>query len=232
MRGILYGRGLSARYSGHAGVTGSLARGLRELQVDYRLNPMRIPPGSSLGILAGTQALQWAVNNPQISGSSRLVVGPNVNVLASEDPANYLNDRVGRILVPSDWVRDLWAADMPEISGKSLAWACGVDFDYWHPRSQIARNGVPLIYPKIAWPGLHFDVARTLSLSGIPFRSVTYGSYFSQRFRPLLQESSCVTCLADSESQGLAMLEWWAMDVPTFVFDAPHKKLGFRMGEL
>jgi glycosyltransferase involved in cell wall biosynthesis len=98
-----------------------------------------------------------------------------------------------------------------------------VDFDYWKPFPVVDQPRLPLIYLKVAWPDLRDEVVHTLRQAGIKFREITYGSYSPKQYKSLLQASSCVIYIGGSESQGLALLEAWAMNVPTFVFDAPSQ---------
>ena len=221
------GRGLAVRHSGHAGVTSSLTRGLLGLGIDFRLNPLRLSPEDRVGILSGAQALRWATRRKQ---PTRYVVGPNIHILASEDPGAFLSDKVSRILVPSEWVLRLWSTDMPEISHKLMVWACGVDFAYWNRGDWANQNRRPLLYSKVDWPELASCVADTLQRAGLDFHFLSYGSYTPSRFRSILQQTSCVIYLGGSESQGIALLESWAMDVPTFVFDAPHQDIHLSRG--
>lgn len=226
------GRGLTSFHPGHSGVTGSLRRGLHSLSVEYKLNPYRPPREGPVGILAGVRALEWAVGTANPVARQGCVVGPNVSVLASEAPSAFLSDRVRAVLVPSTWVLNHWLRDTPELDGKLRVWACGVDFDYWRPPEPALQQKVPLIYRKINWPGLEDEVKAVFRGLGVPFRELVYGSHSPKDYRRVLAQTSCVVYLGGSESQGIALLEAWAMNVPTFVYDAPYQEIHLTHGRV
>lgn len=199
--------------------------------MDYRVNPLTVPRSGPLGIVSGARTLTWAVESLARACTHGLVVGPNVNVLASENPLAFESARVSRILVPSEWVRTMWASDLPAIADRLATWPCGVDYDLWRP--PVDRSGPlrPLVYVKVAWPGLLEEVEASLRSAGLAeWAVISYGSHSPDEFKRLLGGSSCLIYIGGSESQGLALLEAWAMDVPTFVFDAPSQAISLSDG--
>lgn len=230
IKGFLKGRGLEASYPGHSAVTGSLLRGLDKLSFEYKLNPYRLSGDGPVGILAGSKTLSWAIESNTVMASRDFIVGPNVHVLGSENSDGFSSDFVRRILVPSDWVLKRWSIDTPGIADKLCVWPCGVDFEYWDPGLEVEQPQLPLIYLKIKWPDLRVRIINALRLAGLDFREITYGSYSQNEYKTLLQKSSCVIYIGGSESQGIALLEAWAMNVPTFVYDAPSQVINLSDG--
>jgi hypothetical protein len=82
-----------------------------------------------------------------------------------------------------------------------------------------------LIYNKLhidAIPNyqLFYNQVKSL-LENLGYQTVTisYGSYNQSQYKELLSQVSCAIILSRSESQGIALAECWAMNVPTFCWD-------------
>ena len=207
------------KYSGHAPVTGSLIRGLKTIQSPVHLNPWRPEvTASRAGVLAGAQTLAVALRALRCE----LVVGPNICVLPTDLAGLLMDSNVHRILVPSDWVARLWARDLPSVAGKLRVWAAGVDYNAWHARSrrpaklQEQRHRA-LIYKKTDQAVVDTAVAA-LQSCGWDYAVITYGAYRPRQYLRALQASDALVYCGSSESQGIALHESWAADVPTFVF--------------
>ena len=54
-------------------------------------------------------------------------------------------------------------------------------------------------------------------MMGLQYKVVTYGKYTRRSFRRILRKCQAAVWLGTTESQGLALLECWAMDVPSLV---------------
>ena len=206
---------------GHSAVTGSLTRGLEDIAVSHSMNqnlPQRSNVGT-VGILAGLATLDWCAKEATRGRIKRAIVGPNLFVLPSQAQQILCEDFVSQILVPSTWVRDLYIDDLPQISEKVAVWAAGVDAEYWRP-TQISRSTQKdkcLIYVKRA---CDLDIDSITSLCrklGYKPIIITYGKYSRRHFRRALNQARFMIYLGESESQGLALFEAWAMGVPTFV---------------
>lgn len=209
------------RWPGHAAVTGALVRGLEALEVQVRLNPvMERHAPKMIGVLSGLETLQSTVDPPWKS-PPRVVAGPNLVVLPSEGSGVLTHDGIWRIVVPSEWVRLMWCRDLPELESKVSVWSAGVDYRYWSPTQAPKRlHGKEprvLVYLK-ATSAPVTSVVTMLQDLHFPFSIVEYGNYRPCQFRSQLRRSDLVLYLGGSESQGLALHEAWATDVPTFVY--------------
>lgn len=154
-----------------------------------------------------------------------LVVGPNVSILASELPGVFESPSIASILVPSDWVRHHWIADSPSLAEKIKVWPSGVDFRFWRPEPADKRNSRVLLYVKTKSDPVVDQARSALRSSGYELREVEYGDYSPRRYLQALRECGSVVYIGGSESQGLALLEAWATNVPTFVYDAPRQEI-------
>jgi len=110
--------------------------------------------------------------------------------------------------VPSLWVKDLWVSLCPPIAAKIKVWPSGVEV-----QQASTRNGLPIINNKF----LDDDLLKTIKSEVGNCRVFTYGKFKRQDYINALQDAPYVIYLSKSESQGLALQEAWAHDVPTFV---------------
>jgi hypothetical protein len=215
------------RFPGHPAVTGTLTSGLRSGGHHVRINTVGFGgTATAVGILANPDALASALE----AGMRDLVVGPNVSVLPSEYPDLFEDPGVRVILVPSEWVGRLWARDMPQIAHKLSIWAAGVDYEFWQPDSAAGTGRRTtrhcLIYRKNPTaPAL--EAGMLAERIGYEWEAIDYGHYRRRDYRKLLAGTDALIYLGESESQGLALHEAWASDVPTFVFQPKLATINF-----
>ena len=196
-------------------------RGLAALDVKVRLNPLSPRRAHNrIGVLSGLGTLQSVVD-ASLAPGTKIVAGPNLVVLPSEGSEVLTQATIGRILVPSEWVRRMWCKDLPEIASKVSVWSSGVDYDYWSPIEDPGRRHFGALQVLVYMKASSAPVASVLSMlqdCNFSFSIIEYGRYRPCQFRNHLRRSDLVLYLGGSESQGLALHEAWATDVPTFVF--------------
>lgn len=208
------------RKSGHHAVTSGLLRGLNQLERSYLYNrlPGRDQQPRAIGVLAGTATLSWANEQLESWPGTGLYVGPNVFVAPRAFRDQLLSPQLAGVVVPSDWVARVYEEQIPELRGKLMPWAAGVDTKVWSPggmRNQGARRC--LIYSKGADPSdveLCADDCRKLGWS---VNLIQYGRYTPRSYLSKLRCSDVMVVLGGSESQGLALFEAWSVNVPTLV---------------
>ena len=209
------------RNGGHSAVTSSLRRGLSQIGATHTMNRRSAPqkPIRTAGVLAGIRTLQWIALEAAQGNIERAIVGPNVTVFPSEAEEILTSDVVAQVLVPSNWVKDLYIADQPLLAGKVAVWSSGVDIDYWSPRgADFSRTKCQcLIYLKNSRDSDLEAVTSVCKSLGINVKVIRYGNYSKRQYRAALDESKFMIYLGSSESQGLALLEAWSMGVPTLV---------------
>jgi hypothetical protein len=212
-------------YGGHPAVSRSVVEGMARLRVPYRYNPSDLNQVSEIVIvLAGLEALQQAIGWKRERKINVLVAGPNIVVRPTEGNSLLASPEVDLCLVPSEWVRIAYLEDTPSLAGRISVWAAGVDERYWNRsrlnrlRRQRGRKTV-LVYWKDAPADLGAGVEALLnSLGWHPVR-ITYGHYDREQYRAALEASAFAVFLSGSESQGIALAEAWAMNVPTLVWN-------------
>lgn len=205
-------RSVFRKYSGPDAVADSLLRGLSELGIPHQLNK-EARTGDTALVLSSVHALQHAINLRREGEIAYLIAGPNV--VAHPDDAHKImrDDAIDIVLVPSEWVRDFWAHEAPELKSKLHIWAAGTKVV---PLS--SRAGLPIIYDKLGDTSLLQEAQKNIG----DHKLFTYGTFFHSEYLKALEIAPYLIYLARSESQGLALQEAWAHDVPTLVNKSTH----------
>lgn len=214
-------KGVYKRFSdkkdGPSAVLASLIRGLASRGISYELNPLSVT-GETILVLSGPAALRNAVELKRSGKIKKLVAGPNVVVYPSAHDGIMQDDAIDKILIPSKWVADLWKREAPASSAKIEIWPSGVS-----ESKASTRKGPPVIYNKMKDDALLVQVTDVLKP---PFRSFTYGRFEQSDYLSALLVAPYMIYLSRSESQGLALQEAWAHDVPTLVNHSTHWEAG------
>jgi hypothetical protein len=234
-------RALGLWRGGHPSVTRSLLAGLRTLGVPCNLNPLRqkqVFPW--VLVLSGLEALEQAIRLKNKGLIQVLWAGPNLVVTPTGSGSVLHHPAIDRVVVPSDWVLQKYAGLAPALEQRLVVWPAGVDCEgYWKPRSSRkgARDGSPirdaaplvLLFNKLnprmssAWEPLLQTCIQHIQQQGWRQHQIRYGQFSQASYRRWLQRADLVIYWSDEgESQGLALAEAWAMDVPTLVSANHH----------
>lgn len=200
-------RPLFGKYGGPDAVRDSVKRGLEELAIPYLMNPKKPHPGAAL-VLSGSGALKKAIDHKHAGVFTKLCAGPNIVVDPSDHDRLLFDPAIDHILVPAPWVADLWQQTALKIAQKLFVWPSGVAR---YPASD--RTGWPIIYDKLGNTDLLRDIKKVIG----PARIFSYGRFRRRDYLDALKNAPYLVYLSRSESQGLALQEAWAYDVPTLV---------------
>ncbi len=219
------------RLRGPHAVAASLQRGLTAARLPHFFDPRRLGGEvGAVGVLSDLGAVAEAVAWRRGEADRKLLVGPNVVVMPSEARRLLTSPEIDSLVVPSEWVKGLYEADVPELEGRIAVWPAGVDTDYWRPASGGApeRAGAErphaLVYVKEipGQPNATDDevsgAQRALADAGFSSAEVRYGSYAAADYLRALQGADLLVAFSPSESQGVALLEAWAADVPSMIW--------------
>ena len=150
---------------------------------------------------------------------ARAVVGPNLFSIPADIPPAL--DLSGCLYVhPGSWVVDVWKGLGYE--GPLATWASGIDTEEFRPRGAARRHARPraLVYYKRRTKSDLDVVLRALQARGVPFSVMVYGCYTQSEFLEGLDEADFVVWIGCAETQGIALQEALACDVPVLVCDA------------
>lgn len=195
----------------HAAVMRSLMQGIKILQVPYNYNPSSIDGfGDVVLVVCNPRALKQAVDLKKQGLIKKLFVGPNF----FPQDVNY--PEIDVYFVPSAWVITFALYDCPGIVSRCRVWYAGIDKDFWQPLSSSANSSKNvLVYWKTESVSFCEQVEKTLKEHGWNPKRLKYGSYKPEQYKKMLQDCRFAVFISATESQGLALAECWAMDVPT-----------------
>lgn len=205
-----------ANYSNRPRGPGSVARSLIE-----GLKALNIP--FEIGVCAGRQlmdvvlvqggeggALETALKLKREGRIKKLIVGPNFY----PDGANY--PEVDVHIVPSRWVITYCQEVAPELVSRCRVWPSGVDVNYWAPvGTEYLTSKKVLVYWKTEGDDFCSLVGSMLKKYGWEPIILRYGTYSQPQYKEILTQCRFAVFISRSESQGLALAECWAMDIPT-----------------
>jgi len=212
------GRSSSKGYGGHKAVTRSLIEGFKKLRVNFNYNPSSINDlGDVVVVLSNIGALKQAFKLRQEGRIKRLLAGPNLMIRATDHGRVLDAPHFDMYLVNSDWTWIAYQQDLPSLKNRIDIWPAGIDPEYWKPIPQKNKNDNKnvLVYVKMQGKSLQKPVEDILKKYDWNPISLVYGKYDHTQFRQALSKSRFSVFLSRHESQGLALAESWAMDVPT-----------------
>ncbi len=151
----------------------------------------------------------WDVNQLE----NPILLGPNIEFERFLPEVASLKKKY--VLVPSLWVKPIVQYRLNIPMDLIKVWASGVDTQYWRSEKKIRRN--VLIYRKYDESDDVVTVCNYLRERNISYKVFEYGKYQQRAFKKYLGSSFAGIWLAGSESQGMALLQAWSMDVPTLV---------------
>ncbi len=209
-------RQLTYKYSGPDAVLDSLVRGLKEIGIELELNPKK--PNEIAIVLSGIAALGQIIKHKQSRRIKTIIAGPNIVTHPRDEDGIMLSEEIDVVLVPSQWVADFYRHEVPELANKIKVWPAGVSIS-----DASTRKGKPIIYDKLGNQSLLNQIQQVIGSQANVF---TYGSFKHKDYQRALSEAPYLIYLAKSESQGLALQEAWAHDVPTLVNKSTHWEAG------
>lgn len=210
---------------GPQSVTTSLIRGLRQIGTNFNFNPRSEKEiGDTVVVLADVNALRQAIQLKSSGRVKKLLAGPNLVVRANEAGGILGSPHVDVCIVPSAWVKPNYEDDLPILKGRIKIWYAGVNTTDWIPSAPLIEkiksgNKDVLVYWKTESAEFCQKTAALLTKYGFNPFIVKYGSYDQSAMIQILSHTLFSVFITRSESQGIAFVEAWAMDVPTLVWD-------------
>ncbi len=212
-----YARYWLGKYRGPQAVTSSLISGLKELKVDFKLNPKtkEIDSNAIIYINESAEALRYAIGLKKQGKINKIVAGPVISILPETEGGIMLDPNIDLFLVPSDWTKDFWLSCAPQLVNKIVVWAAGIENVYGNKK----KRDLVLVYYKNGPKAQLNYIVNFLKSKSIKCKVVYYGHYKKKDYYAMLDDSYCMIYLSESESQGLSLCESWMHDVPTLVWN-------------
>lgn len=205
--------------SGHMRVFLNLMTGLDRIGVPYSVNDYRY-------MRANPDDLSCLIGKPHLlkefPPKAPLLFGPSIYNHPIDDVNLPYRHAVRQVLVPSPWVQKMYSKVWP---GLVTVWPVGIDTGRWVPGPVAAKDVDVLIYDKLFRD--RETVERTIvnplleefRRRGLVVAHLRYGSYFEGQFYDLSRRVRSMIYLSRHETQGIALQQALASDVPVFAFD-------------
>ncbi len=207
------------RPSGHKKVFWNLVKGLEAAGIPHRVNDVRHieknpeEPVCLLGKPFVLDEYKW--KNP-------ILLGPCIFSHPCDHPDLLQDSRIERMIVPCEWNRAMWAEGYGD---RVVAWPVGIDTDNWVPLKQQEKQTDVLLYNKIRWECERFDrelaqpIRNELDRHKLSWVEIRYGAYEEDELRKLVRQCRSVVFLCEHETQGIALQEMLAADLPAYVWE-------------
>lgn len=217
-------RSIFAKSRGPQAVLQSLTKGLNELNYIFKLNPARrdIKKADTVIVNSSIDALSWAIAAKSSGEIKKLIAGPNLVVSPLDEDSILCNQSIDLIIVPSQWVKDFYISLAPEIADKIFVWPAGVDV----PDFGLAERVEILLYVKNTADDLLSFIEKQLKNQGFLYKKLVYGNFKKDEYFKALNRSQAMIYISNSESQGLALFEAWARNVPTMAWSRGYFEYG------
>lgn len=201
----------ATKIGGPQKVFANLTKGLDKIGYPYVIN-RNLNSTKRLWVHDDIDALRYLGRT-----KAKTVVGPNLFVMPKDiiDGA-VLHDAI--YLTPGPWATEMWQSAGFD-SCPTYPWPVGIDTDEFHPPKQKASEKKVLVYHKLRQSEELELILRTLEEMRLDYNLVVYGNYDQDEYQELLKKSSFIIWHGCHESQGLALQEALASDVPILVCD-------------
>jgi glycosyltransferase involved in cell wall biosynthesis len=192
----------------------NLIKGLDKLGYPYVINH-KLNATKRLWIHDNLDALRYIDKSKAFK-----LIGPNLVVLPNELPKgiNLLNTIY---LLPCDWVKILW-----EKQGFNECilevWPVGIDTEEYKPSGINRNDRKVLVYHKQRETEELVFILETLHHLNLKYNLILYSQYSEAEFKKLLATTSFVIWHGGSESQGIALQEALACNLPIIVCDVSN----------
>ena len=209
-------RKILKKQRGPSAVVQSLHRGLTEVNIEHQIDPPVQNVSGIVHVVSGVGALRYAIKLKKKGKIKKLIAGPNI-VIRSQDKNNIIADEnIDVILLPSQWNADFFISQCPILSSKIRIWPAGVSIP---KMPEHVTKDTCLIYRKNVPEKLYANIIGTLKKAGVQTETIAYGNFRQEDYYRLLEKSSHMIYLQKVESQGIALQEAWARNVPTLVWN-------------
>ena len=186
--------------SGPGKVATNLIKGLEMLGVDVKINTTTKYTG----------CLQTVPHDGD------MLFGPNLFVLPQDVHPSFW-ERKRNLVVPCQWVKDKYKTQLGEKHNIHV-WPVGIDTDKFVPSDKEPTNDCLIYFKRGSKESLQ-ELISILEEKKLTHKLIEYGSYTEDEFIEAVQSSRFCVMLAGTESQGIAYLEIYSMNVPIYTLD-------------
>lgn len=199
----------------HKAVMRSLIAGLNDNHIPFNYNPHNIKEvGDVVMIPCNINAVLKAIELKKEGRIKKIFVGPNFY----PDEVASLNFDI--FLIPSEQCIRYFAEVDEELANRCRVWYVGIDLSFWCPISEeYNKSNNVLIYQKIEDQNFCNEIEDLVKKYKWNPLIIKYGSYTIEQYKKILSECRYAIFLSQSETQGIACTECWAMGIPTLIWE-------------
>jgi len=163
--------------------------------------------------------LQHIGNSINSLDKERTLFGPNLFVLPTDDP--NLSRGLKHIVVPSEWVKDLYRKFSILDHANIHVWSVGIDTKEWKPlaNGSFKKDLDCFVYFKNRDLISKENVMKQLDSMNLKYEFIEYGSYKEEDLKKLCDRAKFAILLTGTESQGIAYMQILSMNIPCYVFN-------------
>ena len=168
-------------------------------------------------VINDIECLRWAVKQKAKGQIGELIVGPFIQNHPHEYNADLLDNEIDKEIFFSNWHKDLFTHFEPKLLNRRLyTWFCGVDSELWKPSKVSKDEKTVLVYCKTHYNTVAKPIIQFLKKNDYNVLIITATKYSWEEYKMKLNQAQLAIFISVTETQGLAMLESWSMDVPTY----------------
>lgn len=160
---------------------------------------------------------------PHEAAGPHIVLGPETVVLPTEAPTLFRQIR--HWVQPCDWCVDYFRMFAITAGVTIDAWPAGIDTDQFHPprgRPPKKHFDALVYYKNVTRQTSRDKLEQTLEAlddMGQTYEVFVYGEYEEAAYIEALRRCRYAVWVVGTESQNIAIMEAWAMGVPTYILD-------------
>ena len=201
------------KVSGPGKVFQNLQKGLEKIKYPYVIN-RDINATTRLWIHDHVEALKYLPYS-----KAHTIIGPNLFVLPSDIPIDIKIPKNILYLHPCEWPIDFFKT-MGFHSCDLHAWPVGIDTEQFQPSTLPANKRKILVYHKQRDSQELAAIIKILHERDLAYNLVIYGQYTETEYKSILDHTSMILWHGSHESQGIALQEALACNIPIMVINA------------
>jgi hypothetical protein len=160
----------------------------------------------------------------KIAPNSKIIIHHGFSHPNELENKEILNS-IDLILVPSEWVKKLFISEMVGFKTKikSFPFPCS---DIVISNQFFQRDEFILIYdktegfrPKPNYSDFISEIKKFATKKAMDVKIISYGNYDQMEYINLLGRCRFMIYLSQQETQGLALMQAWAQNTPTLIYD-------------
>lgn len=196
-----------------------LMAGLDRIGVPYVVNDYRhvhADPGGLVGLIGKPHILK------NFDRQTPLLFGSSIYNHPIDDEHLPIRHNIRQVLVPSAWVQRMFSEVWP---GLVTVWPAGIDVERWQPAPAANKDLDIIVYDKIIRDRPEVEdtlidpLLDELRRRGLTIEHLRYGFYLEEQFHRLSRRARGMIYLSRHETQGIAVEQMLAADVPVLAWD-------------